>query len=170
MFIKTQRALHVKWDEFLRPFTRRLWMLQLLSMILIGLCFGVTYHVGQNLGLEAGVASIFQNLYDALFYTFASFCQQGKVSHTATHNLQHQIILLPCLHKHNVTCHFSSMKLNKYTYQLHYICVCLQVRALELMGKFFTNLTKMFKCDKSLTKKQTLHVQNCAVCMSDVTP
>jgi lipopolysaccharide export LptBFGC system permease protein LptF len=53
-------------------------VLQSLAMILIGLCFGVAYHVGQNLGLEAGVASIVQNLYDALFYTFASFCQQGK--------------------------------------------------------------------------------------------
>jgi hypothetical protein len=94
MFIKAQRALHVKWDEFLRPFTRRLWMLQLLSMILIGLCFGVTYHVGQSLGIEAGVASIFQNLYDALFYTFASFCQQGKMLYAETHNLQPQIILL----------------------------------------------------------------------------
>jgi hypothetical protein len=80
MFIKAQRALHVKWDEFLRPFTKWLWMLQLLSMILIGLCLGVTYHIGQSLGLEAGDASIFQNLYDALFYTFASFCQQGKIS------------------------------------------------------------------------------------------
>ncbi|XP_021923390.1 probable glutamate receptor [Zootermopsis nevadensis] len=78
LFIKEQRALLVKWDEFLRPFTRRLWMLQLFSMILIGLCFGVTYHVGQRLGLEAGVASVLQNLYDALFYTFASFCQQGR--------------------------------------------------------------------------------------------
>jgi hypothetical protein len=102
MFIKAQRALHVKWDEFLRPFTRRLWMLQLLSMILIGLCFGVTYHVGQSLGLEAGVASIFQNLYDALFYTFASFCQQGKMSYAKIHNLQPQRILLLYLLKYNV--------------------------------------------------------------------
>jgi lipopolysaccharide export LptBFGC system permease protein LptF len=56
-------------------------MLQSLAMILIGLCFGVAYHVGQNLGLEAGMASILQNIYDALFYTFASFCQQGKSSY-----------------------------------------------------------------------------------------
>jgi hypothetical protein len=81
LIIKEQRALHVKWDEFLRPFTRRLWLLQLFSMFLIGLCFGVTYHVGQRLGLEAGVESILQNIYDALFYTFASFCQQGKTSY-----------------------------------------------------------------------------------------
>lgn len=59
-------------------------MLQLFSMILIGLCFGVTYHVGQRLGLEAGVASVLQNLYDALFYTFASFCQQGNASYGKT--------------------------------------------------------------------------------------
>jgi hypothetical protein len=58
-------------------------MLQLLSMVLIGLCFGVTYHVGQRLGLEAGVASMLQNLYDALFDTFASFCQQGKLKTSA---------------------------------------------------------------------------------------
>jgi lipopolysaccharide export LptBFGC system permease protein LptF len=77
----------VKWDEFLRPFTRRLWILQSLAMILIGLCFGVAYHVGQNLGLEAGVASILQNIYDALFYTFASFCQQGKPSYGEDHGL-----------------------------------------------------------------------------------
>jgi len=93
MFIKAQRALHVKWDEFLRPFTRRLWILQLSSMILIGFCLGVTYHFGQSLGLEAGATSIFQNLYDALFYTFASFCQQGKISYTENHNPQLQIIL-----------------------------------------------------------------------------
>jgi len=102
MFIKAQRALHVKWDEFLRPFTRRLWMLQLSSMILIGLCLGVTYHFGQSIGLEAGVTSIFQNLYDALFYTFASFCQQGKMSYTEIHNPQLQIILSLYLLTYNV--------------------------------------------------------------------
>jgi len=62
-------------------------------MILIGFCLGVTYHFGQSLGLEAGATSIFQNLYDALFYTFASFCQQGKISYTENHNPQLQIIL-----------------------------------------------------------------------------
>ena len=102
MFIKAQRALHVKWDEFLRPFTRRLWMLQLSSMILIGLCLGVTYHFEQSFGLEAGVTSIFQNLYDALFYTFASFCQQGKMLYKETHTPQLQITLSLCLLTYNV--------------------------------------------------------------------
>ncbi|XP_069681551.1 probable glutamate receptor [Periplaneta americana] len=80
LLIKEKRSLELTWGEFLRPFTTRLWCVHFLSLILTGICFSVTYVIGRRQGREIGVNSTLHNIYDAFFYTYASFCQQGQSS------------------------------------------------------------------------------------------
>ena len=76
--IRDHSIRKIRWGEFLEPFSVNLWTAQLSAMLLVGLCSLIASKVGRHLGCEGDPGPPVHSVGDSLFYTFASFCQQGK--------------------------------------------------------------------------------------------
>ncbi|XP_021913231.1 glutamate receptor ionotropic, delta-2-like [Zootermopsis nevadensis] len=66
-----------EWDAFLMPFSPRLWLVLLATILFIAFYLSTFYSIGRWVGNEESGGPELYTFYDSILYIFGAFCQQG---------------------------------------------------------------------------------------------
>lgn len=62
------------------PFSPRLWLVLLATILFISLYLAMFYSIGRRVGNEEAGGPELYTIYDSILYIFGAFCQQGKLA------------------------------------------------------------------------------------------
>jgi hypothetical protein len=79
VFIREPAGRNADWNAYLLPFSPRLWLVLLATILFISLYLATFYSVGRRVGNEEAGGPELYTFYDSILYIFGAFCQQGKL-------------------------------------------------------------------------------------------
>jgi hypothetical protein len=77
VFIRKPAGRKADWDTFLMPFSPRLWLALVATILFITLYLSTFYSIGRRVGNEEEGGPELYTFYDSILYIFGAFCQQG---------------------------------------------------------------------------------------------
>jgi hypothetical protein len=76
--VKSPDILKLQWDNFLAPFSLKLWIALVGTALVITVHFIVIYYLGRRFGNQEANSIRLYTLSDSLMLVFGIFCQQGE--------------------------------------------------------------------------------------------
>jgi hypothetical protein len=90
VFVRRPRpSFGTTWDTYLAPFSYKLWLAVLCTLLVLAAGLAITFNIGSHIGIEETDRITQYSLYDSFLYIFGCFCQQGlyvKLSGTCVLN------------------------------------------------------------------------------------
>jgi hypothetical protein len=77
VFIRKPAGRNADWDAFLTPFSPRLWLVLLATILFLAFYLSTFYSIGRWVGNEEAGGPELYTFYDSILYIFGAFCQQG---------------------------------------------------------------------------------------------
>jgi hypothetical protein len=78
IFVKSPDTLNLQWDSFLAPFSLKLWIALVCSVLVIAVHVALLYYLGRRFGNQEADSIKFYTLSDSLMLVLGIFCQQGE--------------------------------------------------------------------------------------------
>ncbi|KAJ9573684.1 hypothetical protein L9F63_008954 [Diploptera punctata] len=77
VYIKKLKTRSTEWDAYLTPFSPRLWLVLVVTIMFMSLYLATFYNIGRRIGNEEADGPELYTLYESCLYIFGAFCQQG---------------------------------------------------------------------------------------------
>jgi hypothetical protein len=76
--VRSPDSLKLQWDNFLAPFSLKLWIVLAGTVLIIAVHFTLIYYLGHRYGNQEAASTKFYTLSDSLLLVLGIFCQQGE--------------------------------------------------------------------------------------------
>jgi hypothetical protein len=76
--VKSPDTLKLQWDNFFAPFSLKLWIALVGTILVIAVHFTLIYYLGRHYGNQEADSMKFYTLSDSLLLVLGIFCQQGE--------------------------------------------------------------------------------------------